>query len=585
MLRPLTAWLPTGVRRNLALGGLGVLAAAPGGSRLIEFLGHMSPEPCLRTSLLDRQLMSPVGLAADLDPEGAALRAFARFGVGFVEVDVDALASIDARRIQGLSLWARVTVRDDRHSLLELETALGAARGVDALSVTVVDGSAAQVPGDARLWRSLVTLARQHGITAVLADVPIDDSRTMGETAVRCGAAGIVLRGQSDSPDAPGLISTARQEFPRPVVIVAACGAESPREIVASIQAGADLVALGRGITEAGPGLPKRANEALAALRCPQAPPPRAIAFNSGWVWALFLGLGMLIAGSVVWWVGATRVVLPYDLVFLGLNRDALAGINPRLLGFMEHDRITLAGTLISIGLLYASLAWNGMRRGWRWSKRALAASGAVGFANLFLFLGFHYVDPLHIALSAGLFPLFALAFLLQTPRIVHPSRDLDNDSAWRLGLTGQLFFIGLGVGLVVAGITISAVGITSVFVFSDLQFLQTTAVSLSNANAHLLPLIAHDRAGFGGALASDGVAVTLIALWGFRRGERWIWWTLLLAGLAGLLSGIYAHIAVGYLEFGHLFPVFVSGVVFILGLGFSGPFLLTRSPAEVSSS
>jgi hypothetical protein len=91
------------------------------------------------------------------------------------------------------------------------------------------------------------------------------------------------------------------------------------------------------------------------------------------------------------------------------------------------------------------------------------------------------------------------------------------------------------------------------------------------------LPLIAHDRAGFGGALASDGVALLLISLWGFRRGERWVWWTLLCAGLAGLAGGVYADLVVGYLEFGHLLPVAVSGIVLIAALALAAPFLLTR--------
>jgi len=116
--------------------------------------------------------------------------------------------------------------------------------------------------------------------------------------------------------------------------------------------------------------------------------------------------------------------------------------------------------------------------------------------------------------------------------------------------------------------------------VFSDLEFLQTTAAAVSGANAHLLPLIAHDRAGFGGALASDGVAVLLLSLWGLRRGERWVWWTLLWAGLTGLGGGVYAHLAVGYLEFGHLLPLAASAVVFIAALSLTGPFLLTRRPS-----
>jgi hypothetical protein len=179
------------------------------------------------------------------------------------------------------------------------------------------------------------------------------------------------------------------------------------------------------------------------------------------------------------------------------------------------------------------------------------------------------------VALAVGLFPLFLAGVILKTEARWPKSLDLDNDRVWRTGLWGQLYFVGLGAGLTVAGLIIAGVGVTGVFVWSDLQFLGTTSDALSRANAHLLPLLAHDRAGFGGALASDGVGILLLALWGFRRGESWVWWTLLLAGLTGFLGGLYAHVAVGYLEFGHLFPVALSGAVFIAGLALSAPYLL----------
>jgi hypothetical protein len=48
-------------------------------------------------------------------------------------------------------------------------------------------------------------------------------------------------------------------------------------------------------------------------------------------------------------------------------------------------------------------------------------------------------------------------------------------------------------------------------------------------------------------------------------------------SGLVGLAGGIYAHLVVSYLEFGHLLPVAASGVVFIAALALTAPFLLTR--------
>src|SRR3954468_2769142 len=83
----------------------------------------------------------------------------------------------------------------------------------------------------------------------------------------------------------------------------------------------------------------------------------RASRWPRDWVWIALLGFGMLIGGCLAWMVAATRVVLPYDEAFVGLSRDELLAVNGRLLAFLAHDRITLAGTMIAIGVLYAGLA------------------------------------------------------------------------------------------------------------------------------------------------------------------------------------------------------------------------------------
>jgi hypothetical protein len=111
-------------------------------------------------------------------------------------------------------------------------------------------------------------------------------------------------------------------------------------------------------------------------------------------------------------------------------------------------------------------------------------------------------------------------------------------------------------------------VGVTDVFVREDLSYLHTTASALRAANPHLVPLVAHDRAGFGGALVSDGVIFLLTALWGIRRGARWIWWALLLAGLPGFVATIGIHLAVGYDNSAHLAPVGLALTLWTVGLG-----------------
>lgn len=292
----------------------------------------------------------------------------------------------------------------------------------------------------------------------------------------------------------------------------------------------------------------------------------------------LLLGLGMIVAGSVVGVVGATRVLLPYDEAFVGLTRDGMAAASPRLLPFLQHDRVTLAGAMVSIGVLYAMLAWRAQRGGERWAKVAVATSALVGFASFFLYLGFGYFDPLHALVSLLLLPLFVAGLLdpAHAPPAV-PVADLRNDRAWRLAQWGQLALVSLGIGLVVAGTYIAVVGSTRVFVPEDLAFLQGAP------SGRLLALTAHDRAGLGGALASDGLAVLLVSMWGVRRGARWVWWTLLASGAVGFSAAIGVHYAVGYVDARHLAPAFLALAIFAAGLALSAPFMLqgrSRGPA-----
>jgi hypothetical protein len=438
-----------------------------------------------------------------------------------------------------------------------------------------------------RAWRETAANCRAAGVATVLADLFPGTQVAEINRLIDIGVDGFVVRHPQSSnawTQALRTIEEARLNA-HDLAVVAACGAQSPRDTIEAFDAGADLVALDTGFIDPGPGLAKRANAAIAGLMPSTTSQHWRHGFDwgAGWLWIVLLGLALLIAGTVLVVVGLTRVLLPYDEQFLGITRAQLSTINPNLLSFMRHDRIVLAATSLSIGVLYTSLGWCGMRQGQPWARRAMLASGAVGFASLFLFLGFHYVDPLDVGLSIGLFPLFVIGMVLGVDRHLELSDDLDNDLAWRMGMRGQLLFVGLGVGLIVAGVTIAAFAVSRVFVFSDLAFMKTTAGKLAEANPHLLPLIAHDRAGFGGVLAADGVALLALSLWGFRRGSRWVWWALFAAGSVGFAGGLYAHILVGYLEFGHLLPLFVAGLVFVCALGCSFPYLAHKKICEPS--
>ena len=297
-----------------------------------------------------------------------------------------------------------------------------------------------------------------------------------------------------------------------------------------------------------------------------------------GWVWIALLGWGLVGVGLLAWLVAALWVVLPYDEAFLRLSRLEIHALNPHLLPFMAHDRVTFAGILISLGVLYAQLARHGMRTGAPLARRVVLLSGGVGFATLFLFLGFGYFDPLHALATLGLFILFLLGLRRQPGMARGHSTRAAWELDWRGSQWGQRLFALIGMGLFLAGTVVAGIGVTQVFVPEDLAFLQTTPAALQAANPRLIPLVAHDRAGMGGAAAADGLALLLTALWGFRPGARWLWWTLLAVGVPAFAAALGVHAAVGYTDTWHLAPAVAAALAYGLALLLSYPYLM-RAP------
>jgi hypothetical protein len=301
------------------------------------------------------------------------------------------------------------------------------------------------------------------------------------------------------------------------------------------------------------------------------------------WFWTALMGAGMLFGSVLALLIAMTLVVLPYDLAFVGMkSRDELLAINPRLLAFMTHDRVSLAGTMVAIGVLYVGLSLFGIRRGLHWARQAVFVSAFTGFASFFLFLGFGYLDPFHAFVTAVLFQLLLLGVHCRLgtylPTVAPAQRE---DRAWRRGLWGQLLLIVHGFALLAAGAAICTVGVTRVFVPEDLEFMQTTAEALRAADPRLVPLVAHDRATFGGMLLASGWVFLLPALWGFRKGLAWLWWTMLIAGLTAYTAAIGVHFVVGYTNPMHLLPAFAGLALFLLGLGLSHEYLCAAAACQ----
>jgi hypothetical protein len=347
---------------------------------------------------------------------------------------------------------------------------------------------------------------------------------------------------------------------PQPVVI-GSVGIHAPAHALDYIESGADLVQVDSGLVFAGPGLPKRINEALLYRRqmTQAGPAPRPARLGGeAWFWALLMGMSMLAGGALAMLIATTRVVMPYDESLAGLSRRQLSEVNDRLLSFMTHDRVTLAGTMLAVGILYTALAWRGIRQGAHWAHLSVVLSALAGFLSFFSFLGFGYFDPFHAFVTAILFQFLALTVHAPMPaRQPSGPPGLANDWRWRASQWGQLLFVVHGAVLIVAGMVISAIGMTTVFVPEDLEFMQTCAAALIDAHPQLVPLVAHDRATFGGMLISCGTATLLPALWGFQRGQGWLWRALMLAGSLAYCSAILVHWFVGYHSLKHLLPAY----------------------------
>jgi len=296
------------------------------------------------------------------------------------------------------------------------------------------------------------------------------------------------------------------------------------------------------------------------------------------WVAGLALGFGMIAGGVGAALVALGPVVLPYDAAFLGVGSTGLAAINTRLIHFLQHDRITLAGVMIALGILYSALSWWGIRHGRAWPRDVLLASCVIGFPTLFYFFAYRYVEPVHVLLAAVLFPLFILA-TWRRPRGHVLVEDEGPAGERQQALLGQLLMVTTGIGLIIGGLTISFTGLTTVFVPSDLAYMGTSAHALDAANQRLLSFIAHDRAGFGGALVSVGVAVALIAAWGWERGQAWVWWSLFASGAVGFGFALAVHIGVAYVDFWHVAPIYVGIAFTAVSLALGRRFLMAASP------
>jgi hypothetical protein len=119
-----------------------------------------------------------------------------------------------------------------------------------------------------------------------------------------------------------------------------------------------------------------------------------------------------------------------------------------------------------------------------------------------------------------------------------------------------------LAVGILAAGGTIMVVGMTSVFVPQDLAYMHMMPAELQGISPRLVPVIAHDRAGFGGGLFSTGIILLFLARQ--ARLTKGLVQTVALMGLAGFGAALGVHPAIGYTDTSHLAPAYLGCLLFL---------------------
>jgi hypothetical protein len=276
------------------------------------------------------------------------------------------------------------------------------------------------------------------------------------------------------------------------------------------------------------------------------------------------LALGLVAAGCSALYLSATRRFLPHDEAFLGMTAEELCSKHGcRVVHFMVHDRAAFGGVVLAIGLLYLWIVAFPLRERARWAWWAILLSGLVGFGSFLAYIGYGYLDEWHGVATLALLPCFVLG-IIRTGRRRRNSEW--NCPAWRSthGI-GRACLVCAAAGATVAGLVILVIGMSFVFVPQDLDYLGVEVEELRALNPRLVPLIAHDRAGFGGAIVSCGLA-TSMSVW-FGRPSRALWQALLLVGVAGFGPAIGVHFWIGYTDPIHLAPAVGGAALYTVGL------------------
>lgn len=575
IFKPILTKLPPTISREFIHRGMSIIASIPFGlgSHIINFLGREESSHLLEKKVHGIKFRNPVGLSGKIDPLLTGTKAFSNLGFGLIElgpVTLHKSGSFTSPVVNQDNLTITFPTKHESLGMEETLTKLTKLKKKQPIIIRLV-GSQEEIEVMIQAFDNYVDGYIIENIFPEL--IPLTNRpiflsvHAEGDELTSNSFAGIVLHYTSGDTSFIDKVKAIRKNGFHETILTSG-GIHEPEHALQLLDAGADLIMLEEGYVFSGPGLTKRINEALVDRLDISTRP------QDGWLAYWLFGLFILIGGLLAFLFSITTVILPYDENFLEMKRQLIWTFNDRIMLFMAHDRMTLAGTMISGGIVYMQLAKFGVKRGLKWAKQAIDIAAITGFIGIFSFIGYGYFDWLHLIFWIVLLPVYIAGFWkTRGIRGTPSSTNRKNDITFKRGIYGQLAFVLLGFSFVTGGIAISIIGVTSIFVSTDLTYICMTPEMLDEFNERLLPVLAHDRAGFGSALLSVGLLVLCLSLWGSQQGNRWVWWTYLIGGLPAFWAGIYIHFSIGYTTFIHLLPAYFALFLYLVGLTLTYPY------------
>jgi hypothetical protein len=286
----------------------------------------------------------------------------------------------------------------------------------------------------------------------------------------------------------------------------------------------------------------------------------------------IFTSIILILSGMLIIVQSITGHFLPHDVSYLGLDASQLSVFNNgTITKFMFHDRISFGGSIIAVGFLYMWLAEFPLKNREAWAWYLFLFSGMIGFGSFLTYLGYGYLDSWHGIATILLLPFYVTG-LVRSFTLVKKNASVRDVFLQKEKMSiksgydiGKLFLLFSSVGVLFAGLTIMTVGMTTIFVPQDLVYMDITVCGIEKINGNLKPLIAHDRAAFGGGLATIGLLYFFIV----RRANPTInlWQIIAVSMAVGFSTAIGVHFMIGYTDVTHLSPAYFGAITSVIGL------------------